>query len=86
MSLCLADLGRDKNKLYYILGDLNINTSSVNRLLIAEHFITTIVSCGAFPLITKPTRVTGNSATIIIDHLTAHIKKKTTQMKKFSLV
>ena len=68
MLLCLTDLNRDKSKLYYICGDLNINTSSVNQSPIAEHFINTIVSCVVFPLVTKPTRVTDNSA-IIIDHI-----------------
>ena len=64
---CLVDLSHDK-KTYYILGYLNINTSSSNRSPSAEHFVNSILSCGAFPIITKPTRVTATSVTII-DHV-----------------
>ena len=67
LSHCFVDLSHDK-KTYYILGDLNINTSSSNRSLSAEHFVNSILSCGAFPITTKPTRVTATSATII-DHV-----------------
>ena len=36
------------------------------------HFINTLLSCGAFPIITKPTRVTGTTATII-DHIITNV-------------
>ena len=59
---------------YFILGDLNINTSLINRSLDAMHFINTLLSCGAFPIIIKPTRVTDTSATII-DYIITNITK-----------
>ena len=40
--------------------------------LLAEQFINAIVSCGAFPLVTKRNRVADNSATII-DHITTNV-------------
>ena len=36
------------------------------------HFINTLTSCGTFPIITKPTRVTDSTATII-DHITTNV-------------
>ena len=66
-SRCLVDLSPDK-KTYYILGDLNMNTSSSNRSPSAEHFVNAILGCEAFPIITKPTEVTATSVTII-DHV-----------------
>ena len=58
----------NSNSTFYILVDLNINSSSINRSPSAKRFLNTLLSCGAFPLITKPTRITDNSATII-DHI-----------------
>ena len=38
------------------------------------HFINTLISCGAFPIISKPTRVTDTTATIIfIDHIITNV-------------
>ena len=36
------------------------------------HFINTLISCGTFPIITKPTRVTDTTATII-DHIITNV-------------
>ena len=58
----------NNNSTFYILGDLNINSSSINRSPSAKRFLNMLLSCGAFPLITKPTRITYNLATII-DHI-----------------
>ena len=66
-SNCLTNLSKSKN-VYYILGDFNLNIQSDNRTNYATEYINLIVSNGAFPIITKPTRVTENSATII-DHI-----------------
>ena len=70
LSHCLVDLSHDQ-KTYYILGNLNINTSSLNRSP-SEHFVNSILSCGDFPIITKPTRVTAISATIT-DHVFTNV-------------
>ena len=56
---CLTDYNKHNIRVnYFILGDFNINTSTINRSLDAMHFINTLLCCGAFPIITKPTRVT----------------------------
>ena len=67
LSTCLTKFSTN-NSTFYILGDLNINSSSINRTPSAKRFLNMLLSCGAFPLITKPTRITDNSATII-DHI-----------------
>ena len=71
LSNCITDYN-EHNINYFILGDLNINTSLINRSLDAMRFINTLLSCGAFPIITKPTRVTDTTATII-DHIITYV-------------
>ena len=67
LSNCLTDF--DKHNInYFILGDLNINASPINKSPDVMHFINTLISCGTFPIITKPTRVTDLTVTII-DHI-----------------
>ena len=67
----LTDLNR-YNINYFILEDLNINTSAINRLPDAMPFTNTLISCGTFPIITKPARVTDLTATTI-DHIITNI-------------
>ena len=62
----LLDLSKSKN-VHYILGDFNIKIHPDSCTTYADDYINLLLSHGAFPLITKPTRVTKNSATII-DH------------------
>ena len=50
------------------MSDSNINTSTIERTPVAKRFLNMLLSCGVLPLITKPTRVSDNSATII-DHV-----------------
>ena len=64
-SQCLEQLTKI-NQLFYILGDLNINTSNIS--LQAFKFLNIAESNGAIHLITKPTRVTAGSSSII-DHI-----------------
>ena len=66
-STCLSNLSNSK-KVYYILGDFNINILQDNRSNSASEYINLIVSHGAMPVITIPTRVTSNSFTLI-DHI-----------------
>ena len=63
----LTNLSNSK-KVYYILGDFNINILQDNRSNSASEYINLIVSHGAVPVITIPTRVTSNSSTLI-DHI-----------------
>ena len=71
LSNCLTDYNKH-NINYFIMGDLNINTSLINRSPDDMHFINTLISCGAFPIITKPTRVTDTTATVI-DHIITNV-------------
>ena len=70
VSNSLSDLFKLKN-VHYILGDFNINIHPDSRTTSANDYINLLLSHGAFPLITKPTRVTKNSVTII-DHIISY--------------
>ena len=63
---CLDKL-TENNNTFYILGDININTQNKS---FAEKYLNVITSNGAVPVsvITKPTRVTAKTATVI-DHI-----------------
>ena len=66
----------DEKKMFYIVGDLNIDINKTNQNSPqADRNMQVITSNGAFSLITKPTRVTDKTATVI-DHIitndTAH--------------
>ena len=57
-----------ENKLFYMLGDLNIDFLKCDEHRLTSSFIDTLYSNNVFPLITKPTRVTQSTATLI-DHI-----------------
>ena len=61
----LLSLLQQTNKVVYIMGDYNINLLNVHTHIPTAGFIDMMYSYSFFPLITKPTRVTGNSATLI---------------------
>ena len=66
----------DEKKRCYIIGDVNIDINRTNQNSPqADRYMQGITSNGAFSLITKPTRVTDKTATVI-DHIitndTAH--------------
>ena len=63
-STCLDSLNKD-SKYYYILGDFNINLDIEKNLPLLMRYLNMLISYGAFLLITKPTRVTDNSSSII---------------------
>ena len=69
----LSDLSHRK-KLYCILGYFNINLHRDNRMNCANVYINSILSHGAILLITKPTRISNNSSTII-DHIITNDSK-----------
>ena len=54
-----------ENKLLYLMGDYNINRLNVDPHSLTADFNDTMYSSGLIPLITHPTRVTENSATLI---------------------
>ena len=57
-----------ENKLLYLVGDYNINLLNVDSHSLTTDFNDTMYSSGLVPLITRPTRVTENSA-ILIDNI-----------------
>ena len=57
-----------ENKLFYLLCDLNINLFKHDVHRPTSEFLYAIYSYNVYPLITKPTRVTATSATLI-DHI-----------------
>jgi hypothetical protein len=62
---CILQTVKRENKLLYLMGDFNINLIDSERHLPSSEFIETLYSFSLFPLITKPTRITENSATLI---------------------
>ena len=61
----LLSLLQQTNKVVYIMGDNTINLLNVHTHIPTDDFIDMMYSYLFFPLITKPTRVTGNTATLI---------------------
>jgi len=61
-SNCLSELNLSKQT-YFILGDINVNIAASNRSQTTEHYLNMLTSYSAFPIITKPTRIT------VIDHI-----------------
>ena len=56
------------NSNLFLRGDFNINISPTNRSTDAQNYLDMLLSNANCPLITKPTRVTASSSTII-DHI-----------------
>ena len=57
-----------ENKLFYMLGDLNIDLLKYEEHRLTSSFLDILYSNNNFPLITKPTRVTQITATLT-DHV-----------------
>ena len=57
-------------KLFYVVGDFNIDISAKPKTKSTETYINYLVSCGSLPIITLSTRVTEKSSTIIDDIVT----------------
>ena len=56
---------KKESKLCYILGDFNLNLLNVDCHIATAEFLETMCAFSYLPLITKPTRVTNHSATLI---------------------
>ena len=61
---CLDKIKAEKKKAY-LLGDFNINLLNSDQHIPSKEFIDTLFSHSFMPFITKPTRVTQKSATLI---------------------
>ena len=64
ISNILSKVKRDK-AICYIMGDVNINLLNSDTHLQTAEFLETLYSFSFSPLITKPTRITDNTATLI---------------------
>ena len=58
----------NENKIAYLMGDYNINLLNFVTHQKTNDFVDNVISQGFIPHITKPIRITSNSATLI-DHL-----------------
>ena len=61
----LSKLTKNENKLIYIMGDFNINLLNEDVHAPTNEFIDMMTSYSLYPSITKPTRITTRSATLI---------------------
>ena len=57
-----------ESKICYFLGDLSIDLLKHEEHRLIKEFLDLIYSYNVFPLISKPTRITSNTATLI-DHI-----------------
>ena len=65
-----------ENKLIYLLGDMKIDFLKTDEHSPTSSFVDTLYSYNVFPLITKHTRVTKNSATLIDHFLTNNLESE----------
>ena len=61
----------------FVGGDLNIDLLNPNKHKKTDEFINTLFSIGLFPLITKPSRITNHSATLIDNIFSNEIESNT---------
>lgn len=64
----LLDKLNKTKSIYYIAGDFNIDLIKCDSIKSTQSFLNMTYSLGCIPLITHPTRITSNSATLI-DHV-----------------
>ena len=65
---CLMNIlqsSKHEKKLLYLMGDFNINLLEIEKHVASSEFLESLYSFSLFPLITKPTRITTNSSTLI---------------------
>jgi len=67
LSNILSDLSSNYEKVY-IFGDLNLDLLKINENKFVSEYVDTLFSFGFLQIVTKPTRVSANSATLI-DHV-----------------
>lgn len=72
----LLNIITKENKCCYLMGDFNLNLLKQSSHAPTDEFLETLFSHGLFPLITKPTRLTSHSATLIDNILTNYLPDK----------
>ena len=65
---------RKEEKFCYLLGDCNINILNYESHRLTGDFVDLLSSYSFLPLITRPTRITASSATLIDNIFTNHIE------------
>ena len=65
---------RVKNEVVYICGDFNIDLLKQDTHVPTKHFLDTMFTLGLCPLISKPSRITSHSATLIDNIFTNEMK------------
>ena len=75
LNATLSNLNKT-NKKFLILGDLNLNTTGCNQHPHAKDYSNILSSNAAFPLITKPTRITSTSSTLLY-HIITNVTQNT---------
>ena len=69
---------KEENKISYLMGDFNIDLFKVNTHAKTNEFVNDVISQGFLPKITRPTRITPHSATMI-DHIYSNDNRPTFQ-------
>ena len=69
---------KEEHKTAYLMGDFNIDLLKVNLLAKTNEFVNDVISHGFLPKITRPTRITPHSATLI-DHIYSNDNRPTSQ-------
>ena len=69
---------KEENKTAYLMGDFNIDLLKVNLHAKTNEFVNDVISQGFLPKITRPTRITPHSATLI-DHIYSNDNRPTSQ-------
>ena len=64
------------NKVVFVCGDFNIDLLNPSNYSAIDTFINTMYSVSLFPKITRPSRITSYSATLIDNIFTNHIENK----------
>ena len=59
-----------ENKLFYLIGDFNIDMLKINSNTYSQNMINRVICSSFYPQITKPTRITHKSATLIDNIMT----------------
>ena len=68
----------NKDKEVFVLGDININLFNYNRDNQTSDYLDMLLDLGYMPLITKATRITDHTATLI-DHIYTNVPQKITK-------
>ena len=74
---------KEENKVAYLMGDFNIDLLKVNIHAKTKEFVNDVISQGFLPKITRPTRITPRSATLI-DHIYSNDNRPTSVLPRFS--